>query len=225
MRPPKERLVYLLKLAAEGGDARAQLVQELCQVLVDWPSEYPPATRLPFETLLEKTIREADIETRAAVADTIARRPDAPISLLNQLFFAASAETRDRVVIRNDRAPKRVAGTADFDEGALIEMARRSDDEFRAQFARGIGVSDDIADEVLRDESGRSLAIVCKGAHACRATFSALVVLALSPCEVEEADGRLTSYDDVPPGAAEQMLAYWRSQEWLKRTGSKNAAE
>src|SRR5215469_16850911 len=119
MRTPKERLLHLLKLAAEGEGARAQLVHELCEVLVDWPREYPPAARLPFETLLEKTIRAADARTQASVADAVARRSDAPLSLLNQLFFAASAETRDQIVARNDAGPKRAYGPADFDEGAL----------------------------------------------------------------------------------------------------------
>jgi len=225
VRTPKDRLMHLLKLAAEGDGARARLVHELCEALIDWPREYPSAARLPFETLLEKTIREADSKTRAAVADTVARHPDAPIILLNQLFFAASVEMRDHIVARNDGGAGRATGPADFDENALVEAARQSDGAFPAHFARGLGISDEIAEEVLYDGSGQSLAIVCKGAHARRATFSALAVLAIPPGLVEGSYERLASYDAVPLGAAEHMLAYWRSQEWLKRGGSRNAAE
>ena len=224
MRTPKERLMHLLKLAAEGEGVRTQLVQELCQILSDWPREYPPNARLPFETLLEKTIRDADAKTRADVADMVTRQCDASIDLLNQLYFAASTETRNEIVARNDCEPKRATGPADFDEGALIAAARLSADEFRARFARGIGISDNIAEETIRDDSGRSLAIVCKGAHARRATFSALALLTNAPRSLAESNALLASYDAIPLGAAEQMLAYWRSQEWLTQRSS-DAAE
>lgn len=225
MRTPKERLIYLLKLAAEGEGARAQLVHELSQILIDWPREYAASARLPFETLLEKTLREADAKTRTVVADSVVRREDAPIGLLNQLFFVASPEAKERIIARNDGSPERSTGPADFDEVALLEAARHAGKGFAADFARGIGVTDDIADEVLRDETGRSLALVCKGAHARRATFSALAVLMSEPQPVEKSYARLASYDAVPLGAAERMLAQWRSQEWLRLGGSRNAAE
>jgi hypothetical protein len=225
MRTPKERLMHLLKLAAEGESARSQLVQELSEILIEWPREYAPAARLPFEVLLDKTIREADGETRQAVADAVALRADAPIGLLNQLFFAASEEARQRIIARNDGAPERSAGPADFDEDALIDTARRARELFPSQFARGTGLSREIADEVLRDESGRALAIVCKGAHARRATFSALAILTHPARAIEDSYMLLANYDAVPPGAAEHMLAHWRAQDWAARNGSRNAAE
>jgi hypothetical protein len=121
--------------------------------------------------------------------------------------------------------PERAAGPADFDEDALVLEARRSGEAFRAHFARGIGLSDDIADEILRDESGQALAIACKGAHARRATFSALAVLADPARAIEDSYMRLASYDAVPLGAAEHMLAHWRAQDWATRNRSRNAAE
>jgi hypothetical protein len=225
MRTSKERLMHLLKLAAEGESARAQLVQDLSAILIDWPSEYAQTARLPFETLLEKTIREADAGTSAQVADLFARRRDTSVVLLNRLFFAASAETRDRIVARNDGVPERAAGPADFDEDALVLEARCSGETFPAHFARGVGLSDDIAEEILRDESGRALAIACKGAHARRATFSALAVLTDASRAIDDSYTRLASYDAVPLGAAEHMLAHWRAQDWATRNGSRNAAE
>ena len=110
MRTPKERLMHLLNLAAEGESARPQLVQELSEILIEWPREYAPAARVPFEALLDKTIREADAHTRQAVADAVARRSDAPLGLLNQLFFAASEETKAHIIARNDGAPERASG-------------------------------------------------------------------------------------------------------------------
>ena len=217
--------MQLLKLAAEGQGARAKLLQELSEILIDWPDEYAPDARGPFEALLEKTLRAADAATRASVAAAIARRSDAPVGLLNQLFFAASAETRDRIVARNDAPPERASGSADFDEDALIAAARRSSDAFRSHFSSGVGLSGDIATEVLSDESAQSLAIVLKGAHARRSTFSALAVIVSRACPVEASYARLASYDGVPLGAAERMLACWRSREWPNRASSRNAAE
>lgn len=225
MRTPKERLMHLLKLAAEGEGARAQLVHELSQILIDWPREYAPSARLPFETLLEKTVREADAETRTAVVENVVQCHDAPIGLLNQLYFSASPEARERIIARNDGVPQRSVGSADFDEDALLIAARHSDDGFQSRFAREIGLSDEIAGEVLRDESGRSLAVVLKGTHARRTTFSALAILISHPRAVEDSYVQLESYDAVPLGAAERMLAHWRSQEWLKRGWTRSAAE
>jgi len=225
MRTPKERLMHLLKLAAAGESARPQLVQELSEILIEWPREYAPAARVPFEALLDKTIREADAQTRQAVADAVARRSDAPLGLLNQLFFAASEETKAHIIARNNGAPERASGPADFDEDALIDRARRAREEFPAYFAKGTGLSREIADEVLRDESGQSLAIVCKGAHARRTTFSALAVFTDPNRAIKESYERLASYDAVPLGAAEHMLAHWRAQDWATRNGVRNAAE
>ncbi len=225
MRTSKERLIHLLNLADEGDSARSQLVQELSEILIEWPREYARTARQPFEVLLDKTIREADARTRQAVADAIAHRPAAPVGLLNQLFFAASEGTRKRIIARNDGTPERATGPADFDEDALIAEARHAGKAFQAHFARGMGLSDDIADEILGDESGQSLAIVCKGAHARRATFSALAVLTGPARAIEDSDRRLASYDSVPLGAAERMLAHWRSQDWATRDATKNAAE
>jgi len=225
MRTPKERLMHLLKLAAEGERARSRLVHELSEILIEWPREYAPHARLPFEALLDKTLREADAETRQAVAEAVAHRPDAPTGLLNQLFFGASEETRARIIKRNDGTPDRSAGPADFDEDALIDAARQSRELFPSDFAKGTGLSGEIADEVLRDESGRSLAIVCKGAHARRATFSALAALTDPAHGIEDSYVRLANYDAVPLGAAERMLAHWRAQDWATRSGSRKAAE
>src|SRR5262249_11780011 len=141
------------------------------------------------------------------------------------LFFAASEAAKAHIIARNDGRPERSAGPADFDEDALVATARRSRDDFPAHFARGTGLSREVADQVLHDESGQSLAIVCKGAHARRTTFSALAVFSDPARAIKDSYKRLASYDAVPLGAAEHMLAHWRAQEWVTRNGVRNAAE
>lgn len=57
---PRERLNHLLDLAARGDEARAALLGELVDLLLDWPKEYGPAMRAPFEALLDRTARDVD---------------------------------------------------------------------------------------------------------------------------------------------------------------------
>ncbi|MEI9932846.1 MAG: hypothetical protein WDM89_20495 [Rhizomicrobium sp.] len=57
---PRERLNYLVELAAQGSAGRAALLNELADLLLDWPKDWAQAMRTPFEALLEKTAREVD---------------------------------------------------------------------------------------------------------------------------------------------------------------------
>lgn len=212
MRNPKERLSNLLELAAQGEGARAQLAQEISDVLLSWPAEYPSSARPPFETLLEKTLRDVDRGTRIAIAARFARHPDAPVTLLNALFFAASAEMKDEIVARNDEAEGSGQEPQAIDDDILLAIARNTGGRFSAGLARALGIASDTADEIIRDLSGQSLAIACRGARAGRATFSALAVLSDRSRAAEDSYLRLAAYDAIPQAAAERMLAFWRAQ-------------
>jgi hypothetical protein len=212
MRSPKERLSNLLELAAQGEGARAQLAQEISDVLLGWPPEYPQSARPPFETLLEKTLRDVDRPTRVAIAARFARRADTAVALLNQLFFAATPEMKDEIVARNNEDEISAGDPAGIDEDSLLAVARNAGGRFSAGLAHALGIASDTADEILRDRSGQALAIACKGARTGRATFSALAVLCDRSRAAEDSYLRLASFDAVPQGAAERMLAFWRAQ-------------
>src|SRR5579871_6242416 len=126
MRPPMERLSNMLELAAQGDGARAQLAQEISDILLNWPPDYPASARPPFETLLEKTLRDVDRSTRVAIAARFARHSVAPVSLLNLLFFTASAEMKEEIVARNDSGEVPEPEPASIDEDALLTVARNS---------------------------------------------------------------------------------------------------
>jgi hypothetical protein len=212
MRPPMERLSNMLELAAQGEGARAQLAQEISDILLNWPADYPASARPPFEALLEKTLRDVDRSTRVAIAARFARHADAPISLLNLLFFTASAEMKDDIVARNGEAETPADEPAGIDEDALLAVARNAGGRFSAGLGHALGVARETAEEILRDVSGQALAIACKGARTGRATFSALAVLADRSRAAEDSYLRLATYDAVPQAAADRMLAFWRAQ-------------
>lgn len=213
MSSPKERLSRLVELASQGDAARPTLAHELCDLLLDWPSDYPKAARLPFEALLEKAVREVNRETRVALAARFARRADAPVEILNELFFAAPAEMKDEIVARNAREGRATPDVPGYvDENALLAAARGSKREFRAVFADMLGVRDSMADEILMDTSVQSLAVACKGIHVGRATFSAIAILSDRSRAAEDSYLRLAVYDTVPQSAAERMLSFWRNQ-------------
>jgi hypothetical protein len=207
-----ERLSNMLELAARGDGARAQLAQEISDILLNWPTDYPASARPPFETLLEKTLRDVDRSTRVAIAARFARHADAPVSLLNLLFFTASAEMKEEIVARNDSGEVPEPEPTAIDEDALLTVARNAGGRFSAGLAHALGVAGETAEEILRDLSGQSLAIACKGARTGRATFSALAVLADRSRAAEDSYLRLATYDAVPHAAAERMLAFWRAQ-------------
>src|ERR1700743_2560159 len=100
-RSSRERLNRLLALAARGADGRAALLDDLVDLLADWPADYAQAMRATFETLFEKTAREADPATRTRLAQRLADAACVPVELLNDFYFEADAATRARILARN----------------------------------------------------------------------------------------------------------------------------
>src|SRR5512142_2424448 len=142
MPTPKERLSHLLELAAKGKAQRAALADEVAGLLLDWPTQYPPAMRASFEALLEKIAREVDVAGRRTLAERFVHARDASLSLLNELFLAAP-ETMKRDILRRNDAHA-IAAVPTIDGAALLAAARARSD-FAAALARLAAIPDAIA--------------------------------------------------------------------------------
>jgi hypothetical protein len=168
--------------------------------------------REPFETLLEKTVRLIDSETRAALIARIAEAPDARLGFLNEFFFDAPDALRHAILDRNGREGMAGPSPAPVDEAGLIEIARREQHEgFAERFAAALGVAPETAARILHDASAEALAIAVKGAGLSRATFSTLALIAGGVHTAGETAERLAAFETVSRTAAEAMLAFWRT--------------
>ncbi len=213
-----DRLKHLLDLASRNTpQERARLVAELCELLLAWPEDYPLTMRSHFDRLLEKAAQDVDRATRAEIAQRFAALPDAPVGLLNELFFDAPEAVRPAILRRNALAHEAGAATAQVPpdgERALIAAARaRAREDLATQFAHILGVENRLARRILHEPGGEPLAAACKGAHLKRTTFSTLAVL-FAP-ESAEKERRLGAYDAVPQDGAESLVQFWRAHPHL----------
>ena len=71
-----QRLSHLLQLADQGPALRAALAEEVIELLLDWPSDYPQSMRNVCEALLAKAARDVDATTCARLRERLASRPD-----------------------------------------------------------------------------------------------------------------------------------------------------
>ncbi len=222
----KEHLTHLVELAAKGESARPALAHMISDLLLDWPREYPISARLPFEALLEKALGEVDGKTRAELAARFAQRADAPIDILNELFFAASAEMKDNILARNaEEFRGRQDHTGRIDATALIEVMRKRAWEFPDVFAEALDLPRATIDEIMRDASVQALAVACKGAGLERAAFSTIVTLADRGRTAEDAYLRLAVFDTIPQNAAARLLGFWRTHRDFEMQRLDQAAE
>jgi hypothetical protein len=206
---PRERLNHLLELAAQGPAGRTALLGELADLLLDWPADYALAMRAPFEALFEKTARDADPKTRAVIAGRLEGHQELPVSLLNEFFLDAPCELRTSILARNEMLETEIAGTAHVDAPGLVEAARTMNGAFVDVFATTLSLPPAIAREILRDASGQSLAVACRGAGLDRAAFSAIALLTAPDAAAE----RLFDFDAVPKAGAERLLDFWRGRQ------------
>jgi len=226
--PARENLSRLIELASrDSTDGRRALAHELCDLLLDWPDSYPESMREPFEALLEKTLRVIDAQTREALAWHIAEREKAPLWLLNEFYFGASADLRKAILMHNAYANGESAHDpepADLESptlgASLVQAARTAPQEqLPSRVAALCGLSREIVARILKDASGEGLAVLAKGAHLGRAAFSALAILTGTAGDAER---RLGIFDAVPQAGAEAMFRFWRSRN--ARETAANAA-
>lgn len=212
----RERLTRLVDLASQSGsEARRELVNELADLLLEWPAAYPTGMREPFEALLERALRDVGCETRASLAERFAANTDTPLAFLNLLLFDATPEVRNAILLRNAAGCEASADTLSLNvnERMLLLTVRKTEaGERHAVLASGFNVSEDIAARILSDMSGTMLAVLCRGANVGRATFSALAVLALPLAGADENYRRLAAYDAVPQEGGTALLNRWRMQ-------------
>jgi hypothetical protein len=224
MSSAKARLAHLLELADKGPSLRAALAEEVAELLMDWPADYPPAMRATFEALLEKAARDVDDDTRTRLITRIGSDPADPLAarilpleILNAAFFTAAPQIKSRILERNEAPGDDDADDTPQDGEAETRLlaAARASRNCDISFAHILDLPGVIAAEILGDPSGQSLAIACKGAHLGRATFSALALL--SNPDAPDCQARLSSYDDVPPHAAMRLLQSWRGNREIPR--------
>lgn len=206
---PRERLNHLLDLAAQGPAGRAALLEELTDLLLDWPKDYALAMRAPFEALLEKTARDVDAATRAGIAVRLEGHDELPVSLLNEFFLEAPQGLRARILALNDVLEGETDTPSPPDSTALLAAARTMNGAFAEKFAQALSLPPPTAKDILTDASGQSLAVACKGSGIDRATFSSIALLTShggNPLE------RLSAYDQVPQAAAIRLTEFWRAR-------------
>ena len=207
----------LVELASQSAPEKQRaLATELCDLLIDWPSDYSTAMRAPFEALLERVARGLDRATRRQLATRLAAYAETPLELLNGFFFDLPLESRNVILARNDEAAKTGGTIAPVvaAEGSLVETLRNSD---RVDAAIVLGeflrINSATAGNIIDDRSAEALAVVCKGAGLARATFSIVAMLAgeRSPDALDASYARLGQIDTIPQGGAERLLKYWRA--------------
>jgi hypothetical protein len=201
----RERLGRLLELAAGGAEARAALLGDLADLLLDWPMDYAQAMRAPFEALLEKTAREADGPTRAHLAARLAGHEELPVALLNEFFLDAQDTARASILRRNEARDDAMPEPFRADAAHLVAAARTTmNGAFAETFAASLSLPADIARRVLRD--GQAAAVACKGAGLDRAAYSAIALLTGTD------PARLAEYDAIPQAGAERLTQFWRER-------------
>lgn len=181
-----QKLAHLLKLADQGPVMRAALAEEVAELLVAWPPEYPASMKSMCEALLSKAVREVDSATRTR--------------LRVQLY--ADPELSARVLPRESASQKVIAAARNGDNAGVV-----------ATLSESVGVDEVMARQILDDESGAALAIACKGASLDRAAFSALVLMAHPGRDRGHAFAVLDAFDNVPTSEATRVLRGWRGEE------------
>jgi hypothetical protein len=91
----------------------------------------------------------------------------------------------------------------------LVEAARQGGD-LASVLAENLGVDPQMAEQILKDESGAALAVACKGASLDRATFSTLALLVKPGRDRAHIFAVLDAFDNVPMSEATRLLRGWR---------------
>jgi uncharacterized protein (DUF2336 family) len=212
----RERLNRLVELAGQSGvAARGALATELADLLLDWPQAYPIAMREPFEALLEKAVRDVEPAARSELAARLVESPDTPLTILNLLMFDAVPEIKTAILRCNARAGATRPGTIRIgveELSLLAAMRAAAPPEFGQVLATRCRIHPAAAAQMVADESGYLLAVLCRAAGTTRATFSALAVLTRPNANAETQYRRLAMYDAVPDEGPDVLLDFWRAQ-------------
>jgi hypothetical protein len=175
-----QRLANLLELANQGPTMRAALAEEVAELLTDWPADCPTEMRGACEALLARAAREVDEDTRARLRVRLYADP----TLANRIL------------------PREAIGSS------LVETARRGE-SVAPRIARALGVSEILAGEILKEESGHALAVAAKALGLNRAAFSTLVLLTGPEGAPAAKYRRLDAFDALSAVEASRELRRW----------------
>jgi hypothetical protein len=181
-----QKLSHLLQLADQGPALRSALAEEVAELLVNWPTDYPAAMRGVCEALLAKAARDVDGATRTRLRVRLYSDPELSARVL----------------------PRESAGQI------LVGAARKGDNDGVVKtLADALGVDEAMARQILDDESGAALAVACKGSGLDRAAFSALALMAHPGRDRPHAYAVLDAFDNVPTSEATRVLRGWRENQ------------
>lgn len=127
--------------------------------------------------------------------------------LMARAMNDANEETRARLSARLGKRPAAAAPV-----GALLAAARKGT-PLAEKLAETLGIGPERADDILRDASGRSLALAARAANLNRCEFSALALLTQTGSGRAAAHARLAAFDDVSAADATRALRNWRGKQ------------
>lgn len=209
---PRERLTRLADLASRADVPANELTNEVADLLADWPENYPPSMREPFEALLEKSLHELDPAARTLLAERFASRAGMPLTVLNALIFDASHDVQNAILARNAEVEIPGANGSKINEKALLVATCEPPGDVALVLASHFSIPREVSAAVAADSSAFGLAVLSRGANCSRATFSALAVLSRPDATYEETFMRLATYDRVPEQGAGALIQFWRAQ-------------
>lgn len=136
-----QKLSHLLQLADQGPALRAALAEEVAELLVAWPSDYPQSMRPVCEALLARAAHDLDAATRARVQQMLSSHPELSRRLLPRGLepVIAAARTGDNAAsalaqslgVSGVRAQKILAD----ESGAMLAVACKGAGFDRAAFS------------------------------------------------------------------------------------------
>jgi hypothetical protein len=151
-------------------------------------------------------------------------------SVLNELFFTASAQERRLILLNFDVvAPVpagRVGVSIDPSIGRRLEAAALAgnNEEFAQLLARALRISREQARRMARDELGEPVAVAGKALGLARDVLHR-ILLFINPAvghSVERVHALAALYDAMTPQAAHSMIEIWRALPQNERTGAKH---
>src|SRR5262245_815954 len=132
--PP--RLTHLMELAEQGPALRAALAEEVADLLLAWPKDYPEQMRVMCETMLAQAARDGDTALRGKLKTKLKSDPDLAARVLPH----------------------------DEPRHALIAAAR-SKSGLNKILADMLDVATPLAEKILNDKSGQSLAVAARACN------------------------------------------------------------
>ena len=181
-----ERLLKLLSLADQGPVMRAALAEEVAELLTDWPDDCPREMRGACEALLARAAREVDDDSRARLRIRLFADPALCARVLPR-------EAQDKALV-------------------LVDVARAGE-PMVPRMARTLGVSENLANDILQDLSGHALAVAAKAMGLNPAAFSTLALLAQPGGDLKACYERLDAFDAISAAEASRELRRWSDQQ------------